>query len=69
MGKGDKKSKRGKITIGSWGVSRRRKSKRSPVKAGIAKIKAPKAEVREEVKKAPKKAPAKKPKKEKTTEE
>lgn len=30
MGKGDKKSRRGKITIGSYGVRRRRKKKSMP---------------------------------------
>lgn len=35
MGKGDKKSKRGKIWLGSYGNSRRRKAvKRNPVSAG-----------------------------------
>jgi 30S ribosomal protein S31 len=50
MGKGDKRSKRGKIHIGSTGVSRPKKKK--AVKKEAAKA-APK-------KAAPKKAPAKK---------
>ncbi len=33
MGKGDKKSKRGKIRLGSYGNSRRRKKKRAVVAA------------------------------------
>lgn len=33
MGKGDKKSKRGKIWLGSYGVSRKRKKKRAVVAA------------------------------------
>jgi len=37
MGKGDKKSKRGKIVIGSYGVSRPRKNKR--VRTPMVKIK------------------------------
>ena len=54
MGKGDKRSKRGKIHIGSTGVSRPRKKKRKAGKAaGEAKAAAPK-------KAAAKKAPAKK---------
>jgi len=55
MGKGDKKSKRGKITIGSYGVRRRSKSadkglearmgsKVETVKPKTEKPKAPKAE-------------------------
>ena len=32
MGKGDKKSKRGKITIGTYGVRRPRKKKKTIVK-------------------------------------
>jgi 30S ribosomal protein S31 len=32
MGKGDKKSKRGKITIGSYGVRRKRKTSRAIVR-------------------------------------
>jgi ribosomal small subunit protein bTHX len=41
MGKGDKKSKRGKIILGSFGVRRRRKAKKSvvvPVKEVAARI-------------------------------
>ena len=54
MGKGDKKSKKGKITIGSYGVKRPRKKK---VAAAAAKA-APK-----KAKAAPKKAGRKTPKK------
>lgn len=50
MGKGDKKSKRGKIHIGTFGVSRPRKKKKTVAKSAAA---APK-------KAAAKKAPAKK---------
>lgn len=42
MGKGDKKSKRGKIAIGSFGVSRKRKLKKTA--AVKAKKEAPKKE-------------------------
>ena len=56
MGKGDKKSKRGKIIIGSFGVSRRRKNKKKsgfikPVvkKEAPVKVQAPKEIVKEEV--------------------
>jgi 30S ribosomal protein S31 len=51
MGKGDKKSKRGKIVIGSYGVNRPRRKKASEP---IAKKAAAVAEA------PPKKAPAKK---------
>lgn len=59
MGKGDIKSKRGKITIGSFGVSRPRKKKKgrkafTPKANKIADISEQKIEVPEE-KKAPKK--------------
>jgi len=37
MGKGDKKSKRGKITIGSYGVRRPRKKKKPIVTASKKK--------------------------------
>lgn len=54
MGKGDKKSRKGKITIGSYGVRRPRKKK----KAGTA---TPKAAAAKTAKKAaPKKAAPKK---------
>ncbi len=61
MGKGDKKSKRGKITIGSFGVSRPRKKAKS-----IKGEASPKAEKTSELKekKTTKKPAAKKPKKE-----
>ena len=59
MGKGDKRSAKGKRTIGSAGVSRQKKK---------VTYTAPVAEVKEEKKAAPKKAAAKKaaPKKEAT---
>lgn len=68
MGKGDKKSRRGKITIGSFGVTRPRKKKAStPVaiekneKPAKKKAAAPKEEKpKAEKPKAPKKAAAKK---------
>ncbi len=44
MGKGDKKSKKGKIAIGSYGNSRRRSS----VKARFKRVAASKAEGAEE---------------------
>jgi 30S ribosomal protein S31 len=60
MGKGDKKSKKGKITIGSYGVKRARKRKvaKAKVKAAIA---APKKTAKAA---APKKAAKKAAKKE-----
>jgi 30S ribosomal protein S31 len=60
MGKGDKKSKRGKITIGSYGVSRKRKKSSgiaaTPKKEAAAATEAP---AEKPVKKAPAKAAAK----------
>ena len=53
MGKGDKKTRRGKVTAGSYGKTRPRKS-------GTSKVAAPKVEAKAE---KPKKAAAK-PKKE-----
>lgn len=66
MGKGDKKTKKGKIIMGSTGVIRPRKKKK-PVIAKSAK-KAEKAEkvADTEEKKTAKKPAAKKPKKEST---
>ncbi len=40
MGKGDKKSKRGKIVIGSFGIRRPRKKSYVPVKVDIAQVEA-----------------------------
>ncbi|HEV7231111.1 MAG TPA: 30S ribosomal protein THX [Bacteroidia bacterium] len=57
MGKGDKKSKKGKITIGSYGVKRPRKKKVAAAKAKAAPKKIAKAA-------APKKAGRKTAKKE-----
>jgi len=69
MGKGDKKSKKGKISSGSYGVTRKRKKAATFVAKPKAKKAAPKKEeapAKETAKKAPakkaaaKKAPAKK---------
>ena len=62
MGKGDKKSKRGKIILGSYGVRRRRKVAKKFIPAALAPVEEKieiKAEVKTEVKKA---APKRKPK-------
>jgi ribosomal small subunit protein bTHX len=69
MGKGDKKSKKGKIAMGSYGVSRKRKKKNSfvgkPVKQNAGgkdvkeEVKAAKAAPAAAKKAAPKKTPAK----------
>ena len=56
MGKGDKKTKRGKITIGSYGVSRPKK-KKATVKPAASKKSSPKAKAEAAPKKA---APRKK---------
>jgi 30S ribosomal protein S31 len=56
MGKGDKKSKRGKISIGSYGNSRRRKKPKAAVVQPVDKN----AEVEELVPAKPKKAARKK---------
>jgi len=59
MGKGDKKSKKGKINSGSYGVTRKRKK----ATAYVAKPKAKKAAPKKEdapAKETAKKAPAKK---------
>ena len=66
MGKGDKKTKKGKIWAGSYGVSRKKKQ----ATTFVAKPKAKKAEpeMEDAEKKAPaKKAPAKKVAAKKTT--
>ena len=49
MGKGDKKSKRGKITIGSYGVRRPRKKRRIsvPVKPALGKAEVKKVTIKE----------------------
>ncbi len=59
MGKGDKKSRKGKITMGSYGVSRPRKKTKA---VASTTPKAPKA-VKEKKEAAPKKAPKKAAKK------
>lgn len=56
MGKGDKKSKKGKISSGTYGVSRKKRS----VKAVVVKPKK-KAVKKVEAEAEPKKAAAKKP--------
>lgn len=56
MGKGDKKSRKGKIFMGSYGVTRKRKKKVAAKKAAVKKAPAKKAAV----KKAPAKKAAKK---------
>lgn len=73
MGKGDKKTKKGKRFLGSYGVSRLQKKKtvapapaEKPAKPAKAKVeaeekpKAPKKEAAEAKPKAPKKEPAEK---------
>ena len=68
MGKGDKKTKRGKISRGSYGVRRPRKKSKPIVIASKPKKKAvaPKKEVAEKAKAKPK-AAAKKPAAKKAT--
>ncbi len=55
MGRGDKKTAKGKRTIGSYGVSRPRKQATYPATTSVTET------VEEEVKTAAKKAAAKKP--------
>jgi 30S ribosomal protein S31 len=67
MGKGDKKTRKGKIIMGSTGVSRPRPSKK--IKPMVAKTEKKAEKVAEtEEKKTAKKPVAKKPKKEETAE-
>ncbi len=60
MGKGDKKTKKGKISIGSYGVSRNKKAIKARLKRGTSKpaaavvVTVP-VEVKPKVKRAPKK--------------
>ncbi|MCB9334630.1 MAG: 30S ribosomal protein THX [Flavobacteriales bacterium] len=61
MGKGDIKSKRGKITAGTYGVTRKRKAS-----SGFAAIPKTKKQVKE-TSESPKKEPAKKTTTKKTT--
>ena len=62
MGKGDQKSKKGKISSGSYGVTRQKKKKNAFVATEPkAKKAAPKAEDAPAAEKPAKKAPAKKP--------
>ena len=63
MGKGDKKTRRGKITMGSHGVSRPRKKSTGKVVAAPKVVKAAKAPKTETAKAAPKKAAKKAAKK------
>ena len=58
MGKGDQKSKKGKINAGSYGVTRKRKKAVTYV---APKPKAKKVDVTEDTEAKPKKAAAKKP--------
>jgi 30S ribosomal protein S31 len=58
MGKGDKKSRKGKISIGSYGVSRARRKKKSAIVSSEKKAKPVKAEAPKKV--APKKEAASK---------
>ncbi len=61
MGKGDKKSRRGKISIGSYGVSRSRKAIKARLKrVNSAKPAAPLVVVTVEEKPKPKRASRKK---------
>ena len=64
MGKGDKKTKRGKITIGSFGVSRPSRTKKSTAVVTPKVKKEKSTEVVAEKKAVAKKAPVKKAKKE-----
>ncbi len=59
MGKGDKKSRKGKITMGSYGVTRPRKKSTGKAVAKATTAKAPKAETAKK-ETAPKKAAPKK---------
>ena len=60
MGKGDKKSKKGKIWAGSYGVSRKKKKNGTIAIKPKAKKIAPKKEEAPIAEETPKKAPAKK---------
>ena len=59
MGKGDKKSKKGKISIGSYGNSRRKKQIKERLKRSASKKRVVATEGKEKVKKVAKKATAK----------
>ena len=63
MGKGDKKTKRGKIVIGSFGVRRPSKKKNSPAPAAVKAEPKPMKEVEEKVTPPVKAAPKKTAKK------
>jgi ribosomal small subunit protein bTHX len=56
MGKGDKKSKRGKINSGTFGVRRRKNKKPQYVAAAVVEVKEPKEEVKAKKKATPKAA-------------
>ncbi|MFM7430790.1 MAG: 30S ribosomal protein THX [Flammeovirgaceae bacterium] len=58
MGKGDKKSKKGKISIGSYGNSRRKKQIKERLKRSASKKKVVATGGKEKVKKVAKKATA-----------
>jgi len=52
MGKGDKKSRKGKIAMGSYGVTRPRKTAKSATAAGAKKAAPKKAAAKKAAKKA-----------------
>jgi 30S ribosomal protein S31 len=59
MGRGDKKTKKGKISIGSFGNSRRRKSAKKKVVAAVkTEVIVGSVDVKPKVKRAPKKKEA-----------
>lgn len=58
MGKGDKKSKKGKISIGSYGNSRRKKQIKERLKRSASRKKVVATEGKEKVKKVAKKVTA-----------
>jgi len=55
MGRGDKKTKKGKISIGSFGNSRRRKSAKKVVTAAKTEVTLGSIDVKPKAKRAPKK--------------
>jgi len=55
MGRGDKKTKKGKISIGSFGNSRRRKSAKKVVAAAKTEVTLGSIDVKPKAKRAPKK--------------
>ncbi len=67
MGKGDKKTKQGKITIGSYGKLRQRKKKVTPTPVATKKAEKPKAKETKAAKETKKTSETKKAKTTKTT--